>query len=166
MAIDSAVRGAISSVDKDEPITDVQTLEAAVARYEAAPRFRTVLLTGFAGLGLALAIVGIYGVVSYSTAQRTHEIGIRSALGARPEQILRHVLLRGMAPVLVGAVAGLGAALFLGRVLGDLLYEVKPADPIALAGAAVMVLLVALASCWIPARRATRVDPLVALRYE
>jgi putative ABC transport system permease protein len=166
LAIVPAVRGAIWSVDKDEPITDVQTVEAAVARYETAPRFRTILLTVFAGLGLALAIVGVYGVVSYATAQRTHEIGVRSALGARPAQILRQVLLRGMTPVLLGAGAGLVAALFLGKLLENLLFEVKPTEPLALAGGAILVVVVSLISCYIPARRATRVDPLVALRYE
>ena len=166
MAFVPAVRQAIWSLDSNEPVTGVQTIETAVATYETAPRFRTILLTTFAALGLALAMVGIYGVVSYATAQRTHEIGVRAALGAKPAQILLEVLLRGMTPIFAGSAIGIAAAFALGKTLASLLYEVKPTDPVAMTAGVLTVVAVSLVSCYAPARRATRVDPLVALRYE
>jgi putative ABC transport system permease protein len=139
-----------------------QVISASIAE----PRFRTWLLTAFAGVGLSLTLIGIYGAISYSVSQRTHEMGIRIALGAQPESVLRLILRQGFRLALLGSAIGLAGSLLLMRLLENQLYEVKPGDPATLAGAAALMLLVALAASYIPARRATRVDPIIALRYE
>ncbi|MGH9774451.1 MAG: ABC transporter permease [Candidatus Acidiferrales bacterium] len=161
-----AIRSAIWSVDPDLPINDVTTIDAAIAETHAAPRFRTTLLATFAGLGVVLALVGIYGVLSYFAAQRTREIGIRMALGAEPGDVLRMIVGQGMKMVMAGIVLGVLGSLALTRLLTDLLYEVRPTDPLTYVGVSVLLVGVALAACWLPARRAMRVDPMVALRYE
>ena len=162
----SAVKEQIWSVDKKAPITNFRTMDQVVAGQVADPRFQTLLLASFGVLGLVLAIVGIYGVISYGITQRTREIGIRMALGAHPEDVLRMVLSQGMLLAGVGIAAGIAGALALTRFLGSLLFEIKPTDPATFAAVAGLLAVVALTACYIPARRAMRVDPIVALRYE
>jgi putative ABC transport system permease protein len=139
-----------------------EMISASLVNY----RFPTILISVFGGIALLIAAVGVYGVISYSVAQRTHEIGIRVALGASRGRILRMVLSRGLLLAVIGAVIGLIASHWLTQLLRDQLYGISPSDPATLTGATIVLLAVAFAACWIPARRATRVDPLVALRYE
>jgi putative ABC transport system permease protein len=130
------------------------------------PRFTLVLLGSFAGLALLLAAVGIYGVISYSVTQRTHEIGVRMAVGAQPRDVLRQVVVHGMLPVLAGVLIGVAASLAATRLLTSFLFGVRPHDAATFVGVALGVAAVAFLASYLPARRATRVDPLVALRYE
>ena len=164
--LEPAVRQAVWSIDRDIPVEEMATLEQAVARSEAEPKFHTVLLGVFAALGLTITLVGIYGVISYSVSQRTREIGIRMALGAQSRDVLRQVLWEGMKLALAGLAIGIIAALALTRVLAALLFEVRATDPVTFVMVSSLLACVALAACYLPARRATRVDPLVALRYE
>lgn len=166
VAIASALRRAIWSVDKDAPISDLLTMDQLVAQSVAEPRYQAILLGSFGALGLILAMVGIYGVISYAMSQRTREFGVRLALGARPRNILAMVIGEGMLLVVAGIAVGVGGALALGRVLGSLLFEVKPTDPATFVGVAVALALVGLAACYVPARRAMKVDPMIALRHE
>lgn len=129
-------------------------------------RFRAILLSAFGALALFIATIGVYGVISYWVAQRTHEIGIRMTLGAERRDVLRLVLGQGARLALVGVLVGVAVALGLTRLMADMLYGVKASDPLTFAATAALLLLVALAACYIPARRAMRVDPMVALRYE
>lgn len=161
-----AVRNEIWAIDKDQPITSVKTMEQMRSESLASLRFNTVALSIFAGIGLVLAAVGIYGVMAYSVGQRTHEIGIRMALGAQPGSVLRMVLGQGMVLVLMGVVIGLAASFALTRIMASLLYGVTPTDPLTFAFIAVALTLVALVANYIPARRSTKVDPLLALREE
>ena len=161
-----AIRERIWSVDKDQPITDIRTMEAVVAKSVAEPKFRTVLLGAFAALGIVLALIGIYGVVSYAVGMRTREIGVRVAMGAQRDDVLRLVLRHGLGIAAIGVAIGLAAAFALTRFLSALLYGVTARDPWTFAGATVILTAAALAACLVPATRATRVDPLVALRHE
>lgn len=154
------------SVDKDEPLRDVRTMAEVISRSVAEPRFRTWLLAAFAAAGLMLTLIGIYGVISYSVAQRTHEMGIRMALGAQPGNVLRLVLNQGVRLALLGAGIGLFGSVLLMRLLANQLYDIRPSDPMTLICAAAGMLLVAAGASYIPARRATQVDPMVALRHE
>jgi putative ABC transport system permease protein len=129
-------------------------------------RFAALLFTLFAGIALLLAAFGIYGVISYGVAQRTHEIGIRIALGAKRSEVLQLVVKEAMRPALLGAVLGIAAALGLTRLLAGLLFHIKPSDPATFALVFVVLIVVALLACYVPARRASRVDPMAALRYE
>jgi putative ABC transport system permease protein len=165
-SLERAIRDAVWSIDRDQPVQDMSTLEQAVARSEAEPKFHTVLLGIFAALGLAIALVGICGVISYSVSQRTHEIGIRMALGAQSREVLHQVLWEGMRLALAGLAIGIIAALALTRVLTSLLFEVRATDPATFSVVSMLLACVALAACFLPARQATKVDPLVALRYE
>ena len=165
-AVTTVLQQCVWSVDKDEPLRKVRSMSQVIAGSVAEPRFRTWLLGAFAIAGLALTLIGIYGVISYSVAQRTNEMGIRIALGAQPFHVLGLVLRQGVRLTLAGAAAGLMGSLLLTRLLESQLYDIKPNDPATLLGAALAMLLVAIAASYIPARRATRVDPMVALRYE
>ena len=141
-------------------------MEEVISEAAAPRRFQMMLVLVFAGSALLLASLGIYGVVSYTVAQRTNEIGIRVALGARTADVYRMVLRQGFAPVAFGLIAGVAGALALGRFLSSLLFEVSPADPLTIATVTVALAAVAAFACTVPALRATRVDPLSALRYE
>ena len=162
----SALRSRILSVDKFTAISRVRTLNDLVSESIAQPRFYTLLLAIFAGIALTLAALGIYGVVAYSVSQRTHEIGIRVALGAEASRILRLVVGRGLILILSGVGIGLGGAFALTRLLTGLLFEVRATDPTVFVVVALLLIAVALGACLVPARKATRVDPLVALRHE
>jgi putative ABC transport system permease protein len=166
LALAGAVQGQIWSLDRDLPIGDLASMQQVVERAVWQPRFSTTLLGGFAALALVLAAIGIYGVMSFDVSRRTQEIGIRMALGAKPGDVMRSVLGGGGTLAAIGTAIGIGGALVLTRYLKSLLYEVSATDPAVLAGAAAMLGLVALAAVWLPARRATRVDPVVALRSE
>jgi ABC-type antimicrobial peptide transport system permease subunit len=141
-------------------------MDDIVAATLAARRFSMILLASFAGLALMLSSIGIYGVISYVVGQRTHEIGLRMALGASRTEVLRMVLSQGAKLAGIGVLLGLAASLALTQLMGSMLYGVSATDPLTFAGVAVILTLVALAACYIPARRAMRVDPMVALRYE
>jgi len=162
----SAVRGVIKEIDKSLAIWETRTMDERVAQSVAPRRFNALLLGCFAFVALVLATIGIYGVMAYSVTQRTHEIGIRMALGARSGDVLRLIVGRGMSLALIGVACGLVAAVAMTRVMRSLLYEVSTTDPLIFAGVAALLTLVALAACYVPARRAAKVDPMVALRYE
>ena len=159
-------RRQVAALDKNAPIYHVETLDQYFAQSAGPTRFITLLLSGFAGLALLLACLGIYGVISYIVVQRTHEIGVRMALGAQKSDVLRLVVSHGMVPALSGLGIGIIGALELTRFMSSLLYGLKPTDPATFIAVSLLLTAVALLACYIPARRATRVDPLVALRYE
>jgi predicted permease len=162
----AAVREAVWSVDRDQPVSNVSTMETIVSESLAGRRLTMLLLGIFAGLALLLAAVGIYGVISYAVAQRTHEIGIRMALGASSRKVLGLVVGDSLKLIAIGVGLGLAAAFFLTRYMRSLLYGVSETDPVTFAVIPVLLAAVALAASYIPARRATRVDPMVALRHE
>ena len=166
MSVTNDIRKAIWSVDKDQPMWTVMSLEDKVARTQGQSRFLALLLGIFAGVALLLAGVGIYGVTSYGVAQRTREIGIRLALGASGERVLREVVGRGVRLTLVGVAVGLAGAVAMARLATAVLFGVKPTDPGALAAAALILAFVSVAACYLPARRAARVDPVTALAEE
>jgi putative ABC transport system permease protein len=159
-------RSELQAVDKQLPLYDLAPMEKVIAQKVADPRFYMLLLGSFSALALILAAAGIYGVISYAVTQRTHEIGIRMALGANVGDVLKLVIGQGMKLVLAGLAIGLGGALALTRVLAGFLYQVSVTDPGTFALLSVLLMMVSLLACYLPARRATRVDPMVALRYE
>jgi predicted permease len=165
-SIIAAVRQAVWSIDPNQPIANVNTLEQIVSDSIAQPRLNMVLMMLFGGLALLLSAVGIYGLLSYAVTQRTQELGIRMALGANMSDVLKLVLKQGMLLALIGEAIGLVAAFALTRLMRGLLFGVTPTDTSIFAGVVVVLTLTALLACWVPARRATKVDPLVALRYE
>ncbi|HKR00254.1 MAG TPA: ABC transporter permease [Pyrinomonadaceae bacterium] len=166
LAVVGDVRREVAGVDPELPLYNVRTMEERLGVSLMAPRFNTLLMGIFAAVALILAVVGLYGVMSYAVVQRTHEIGIRMALGASRADVLRFILRQGMALVLAGVAVGLVAASLLTRALSTLLYEVSPTDPTTFIGISLILIVVAFFACYIPARRATRVEPLVALRHE
>jgi predicted permease len=161
-----AVRQAVWAVDKDQPISNVKTMDQALAASVSRERFQTLLLALFATLALVLACVGLYGVISYAVVQRTHEIGVRMALGAQASDVLRLVINQGMLLTLIGLVIGIAGAFAVTRVMTEMLYGITATDPLTFAGVPLVLGVIALLACYIPARRATKVDPLIALRYE
>ncbi len=161
-----AVKGQIQTIDRDLPIDDSKTMKQLLAESISGRRFNMLLLSVFAAVALVLALVGIYGVMSYTVTQRTHEIGIRMAVGAQSSDVFRMVMGHGMFLALIGVAFGLVGAFALTRLMTTMLFGVEPNDPLTFAGIAVLVIAVALVACYLPGRRATRVDPLVALRYE
>lgn len=161
-----AMREQVKAIDPDQPIAAIKTMDEWIDQSTSTPRYRTTLLAMFAALAMILAATGIYGVMSYSVAQRTHEIGVRMALGAQRLDVLRLVVRQGMLLVLVGVGIGLFGAYWLTRVMASLLFGVTAKDPLTFVAVAALLSVVALLACYIPARRAMKVDPLVALRYE
>jgi len=166
LSLASSVSAAAHEVDKDLPIMKLRSMESVVSASIAQPRFRSMLLGLFGALAVALAAVGVYGVISYSVRQRAHELGIRMALGAQRRDVLKLILTQGLKLALMGVGLGLLAAFALTRWMESLLFGVRPNDPLTFSVIAVVLLLVALFACWIPARRATKVDPLTALRHD
>jgi putative ABC transport system permease protein len=162
----SAMKEAAWSFDRNLAISQVATLDGAVSDANAQPRFEMMLLSIFAAVALVLAAVGIYGVISYSASRRTHEIGVRMSLGATRADVLLLVVRHGIWLALAGSLAGIAGALLLSRLMAGLLYGVKPTDPLTFAAVAAGLGLVAMLACYIPARRAMRIDPMAALRYE
>ncbi len=165
-AVMASVRHAVAEIDPREVVYNVQTMNEVVSNSFAARRLSMMLLGVFAALALVLACVGIYGVISYLVGQRTHEIGVRMALGAQQNDVLRLIIGHGARMALVGVAIGIVAAMGLTRLMANQLFGVSPHDPITFVGVAVLLIIVAVAACYIPARRAMRVDPIIALRYE
>jgi putative ABC transport system permease protein len=162
----SALRIALSQIDPNQPLVKVRTMEENMATTVAQPRFRAWLIGIFAMLALILAAVGVYGVMSYTVTQRTSEIGVRVTLGAQTQDVFRIIVGEGLRLALIGVGVGLAAALALTRLLHTFLFGISAYDPLTFIGVSALLTLVALAASFFPARRATQVDPLVALRYE
>ena len=165
-ALQKSIRQAVDGVNRNQALSDIRTLDEVKTQSLGSARLEAMLLGVFAGIALMLAAVGIYGVISYSVVQRTHELGIRAALGASTGSLLRMVLANGIMLTLIGLVLGIGGSLALTRLLSTLLFGVSARDPLTMIAVAVVLALVSVAACLLPALRATRVDPLVALRYE
>jgi putative ABC transport system permease protein len=165
-ALTAAISSAVHEVDKDVPIAEVATLNQILAREAAPRRFNATLFSIFAALALLLAATGVYGIIAYSVARRTHEVGIRMALGAQRRDVLGLFISHGMRIVLLGLLIGLGSAFALTRLMASLLFGVSTTDLTTFAIVAAGLVVIGLLACYLPARRATKVDPLVALRYE
>ncbi len=162
----AALRDVVRALDPVLPVANIQTMDELLDSSLAPRQFNLLLLGAFAALALGLAAAGLYGVMSYVATQRTHEVGVRLALGAQQADILRMVVRRGLVLTATGVGVGLVGALWLTRLLRTLLFEVSGADPATFTGVAVLLTIVAVLACWLPARRAARVDPMVALRSE
>jgi putative ABC transport system permease protein len=162
----AAARNQVRSLDSDQPIYNIRTMDQIRGESVAPQRLNLMLLSIFAGIAFVLAIVGIYGVMSYAVTQRTHEIGIRMAIGAQPRDVFRMILGQGMLLTIIGMAAGLVGAFALTRLMATMLFSIKPTDPLTFATVAVLLVGVALIACYIPGRRATKVDPVNSLRYE
>jgi putative ABC transport system permease protein len=161
-----SAEAAVHRVDPDQAVSDIQTMETVFSDSVSSPRFQAVLLLVFAGLAVALAVIGVYGIVSYSVSQRANEIGIRVAMGARSVDVVRLVLWEALALAAIALGLGLAGSLALGRVLQTLLFEVAPTDPATLASVCCVIFAVSAIAAVLPALRAMRIDPMVALRYE
>jgi ABC-type antimicrobial peptide transport system permease subunit len=162
----SAVRGVLAEVEPNQPLHNLMTMEQRLGNTTTSRRLNTALLGSFAAVALLLAVVGIYGVMSYAVTQRRREIGVRLALGAQKRDVLGLIIHGGLRLTLLGVAIGLVGAFALTRYLSILLYSVKATDPVTFLGVALALTGVALVACWLPARRASRVDPMVALRTE
>jgi len=162
----AAIQRQVQEMDKDAPIAKVSTMEQVLAASTAPRRFNLFLLNLFACLALLLAMIGLYGVLSYNVTAGTREIGVRMALGAQPRNIVRLVIRQGMGLVSLGVGGGLAASFWLTRLMKTMLFGVSATDPLTFVGIALLLTAVALLACWFPARRATKVDPLTALRHE
>jgi putative ABC transport system permease protein len=162
----SSVRNAVKEIDPEQPIYNPRTMDEIRAESVAPERLNLTLLSLFAGIALVLAIVGIYGVMSYSVTQRTHEIGIRMAIGARPRDVFKMILGQGMKLALIGVGIGLLSAFGLTRLMETMLFGVEPTDATTFAGISALLIGIALLACYLPGRRATKVEPTVSLRYE
>ena len=166
MAVAGAVRAAINALDPDLPVTNVRSMDQLIEASTGQRRFAMLLLGLFSGIALLLASVGLYGVMSYTVTQRAPELGVRMALGAGARDVLGLVLGQGMRLALLGVGIGLVAALAVTRLLRSMLFQVSATDPLTYAGISFLLLVVTLVACWLPARRATRVDPVVVLRAD
>jgi putative ABC transport system permease protein len=162
----SAVRNQIAATDRDQPVTGVMTMEEFIETQNEQSRFATALLGAFSGLAFVLAVIGIYGVIAYSVAQRTQEMGIRIALGARKSDILRLVIVHGLTLTGIGIAIGLVASLAVTRLMTSLLFQTSATDPLTFLTTAVVFVIVAFLASYVPARRATHIDPTSALRSE
>jgi putative ABC transport system permease protein len=166
LSLASTVRGAVWEIDKNQPVSNIRTMQDVLSGSIARQRFSMLLLGIFAAVALALAAIGIYGVISYSVAQRTREIGIRMALGAQSRDVLKLVISQGMRLAIVGVAVGLMGAFVLTRLMQSLMFGVSVTDPMTFGLIAFLLTGVALLACYVPARRATKVDHMIALRYE
>src|SRR4030095_7303640 len=165
-ALERPLRQAVASLDAAQPVFEFKTMQELVEETWATQRLMTFLLVTFAALALTLAVVGLYGVMAYNALRRMREIGVRLALGARRRQISAMMVWQGLRLLIIGFTGGLIAALALARLLQSLLFQVTATDPLAYAGVTVLLIVAALAACWIPARKASRIDPMVILRTE
>jgi len=164
--LSAALRDTVFSLDPNQAISTIRSMDEIVSGSVAQPRFASQILGLFAVLALLLAAVGLYGLIAYTVSQRTHEIGIRMALGAAPRDVLKLVIGQGLKLASAGAAIGIVGALALTRLMNGLLFQVSPTDPITFIGVTALLTIVALAASYLPARRAMRVDPMIALRYE
>jgi putative ABC transport system permease protein len=164
--LSTVVRQSIHAIDPDEATSTFRTMDNVIALSAAGDRFNTLLLGAFGAIALLLTAAGIFGVLSYLVTQRTREIGLRMALGAQPQEVLRVIVGHGLRLVLLGLCIGVAAALVVTRWMSSVLFDVKPTDPLTFASVAVLLTVVAFLASYVPARRAMRVDPMVALRYE
>jgi putative ABC transport system permease protein len=162
----AAFRAAVQALDAEVAVTNVLLTETALANTIAGPRFNMALLTAFAIIALVLAAIGLAAVIGYEVTERTHEIGIRMALGARTDSVRRFAMKHGLTPAFIGVVVGVIGALAATRLAASMLYGVAPRDPLTFVGVVTLLVLIALGAAWLPARRATRVDPMIALRSE
>ena len=160
------IAAVVQSMDPDLPVSDVKTMDQILDQDMAGDRFDTILLGTFAAVALILSALGIYGVMAFAVAQRTHEIGLRMALGAGPGRVLGLILKEGMILTVIGLVFGLGGAFLIGRAMKSQLFGIGAIDPVAFGAVAGVLVASALLACYIPVRRAMRVDPMIALRYE
>jgi ABC-type antimicrobial peptide transport system permease subunit len=161
-----AARAELRAIDPFLPVANIRTMEQVVSKATSARRFNMALLAFFAGAALLLTALGIYGVVAFFAGQRRREIGIRMALGAQPRNVFKLILREGTRLVIYGTLVGLALSLATARLVAGQLYGVAPTDPLTFASIFALLLATALAACWLPARRAAKVDPMVALRYE
>ncbi|HSB12045.1 MAG TPA: FtsX-like permease family protein, partial [Blastocatellia bacterium] len=166
MRLVPAIREVVRAADPDQPVSNVATMDELLTRETGSRRLGMILLSAYAGLALLLASLGIYGVLSYLVVQQTSELGVRMALGATQGEILALVMKRGMSWALIGVAIGAVAAFGLTRLMASLLFGIGATDPLTFSSIAVLLVVVAFLACYLPARRATRVDPIVALRYE
>jgi putative ABC transport system permease protein len=166
LSLAAALRREVAAIDPNQPVANIRTMESWVSESVAQPRFRTLLLGMFSAAALLLVMVGIYGVMSYAVSQRTHELGVRMALGASAGDVIKLVVREGMRLAGAGLVIGLAASLTLTGLIKDLLFGVRATDPVTFAAIALFLTVGALLACYLPARRAAKVDPLTALRSE